>query len=116
MLFRSFDFYFTPVNQQEALNVESIIKAFRFHAAPEVVGTTGRFHIAPSTFDIEFFHKSAENTHIPKISTCVLTSIHVDYAPLGWSTHTDGMPVQTRMELKFMETQLITKEKIQMGF
>lgn len=114
-----FSFMFTPVNETEATAVRNIIKMFRFHASPEVVPTdaTGRFHIAPSTFDIEFFYKSSTNQNIQKISSCVLTSYSVDYAPTGgWTTHTDGMPVQTSLNLRFMETQLITKDLVNQGF
>jgi hypothetical protein len=114
-----FSFTFTPVNETEAATVRNIIKMFRFHASPEVVpnDATGRFHIAPSTFDIEFFHKTSTNENIQKIGSCVLNNYSVNYAPAGgWTTHTDGMPVQTTLDLSFMETQLITKDLINSGF
>lgn len=115
----SFKFVFVPSNQQEALNVRNIIKTFRFHAAPEVFNAqhgSARFHVAPSTFDIEFFYKNNENTKIPKISTCALTNIDVNYAPHSWTTFVDGMPVMTEMQLHFQEMELITKDKINQGF
>lgn len=116
--FRSFqyDFYFTPRNESEAAAVRRIITAFRFHAHPELSGRYGVFYVTPSTFDIEFMHKGALNKNIHKVKTCALTRYDVDYAPFGWSTYTDGMPVQTRLSLQFQELQIVTKEDIERGF
>lgn len=129
--FRTFqyDFMFTPRNSDEAASVRNIIKAFRFHSHPELADKYGVFYVAPSTFDIEFMHKGPldapisatgivgnRNTNIHQVKTCVLTNYSVDYAPFGWSTYTDGMPVQTRLSLQFMETNIITKEEIKSGF
>ena len=61
-------------------------------------------------------HRGDRNTNIHQVSTCVLTGYDVDYAPMGWSTHVDGMPIQTRMSLHFTETQVITKQDIEDGF
>lgn len=116
--FRSFqyEFYFTPKNAAEAESVRNIIKAFRFHSHPETMLGYGAFYIAPSTFDIEFMHKGSLNKNIHKVKTCVLKHYDVDYAPFGWSTYTDGMPIQTRLTLQFQETEIITKEQIEEGF
>lgn len=116
--FRRFNyrFVFTPNSEDEAQDVRNIIKMFRFHAAPEVLGITGRFQIAPSVFEIEFKHKSKNNDNIPKIATCILESINVDYSPRGWSTHIDGMPIHTSLDLVFKEVELITKSRIEDGF
>ena len=129
--FRSFqyDFVFTPRNEKEAESVRNIIRAFRFHAHPELNNDYGVFYIAPSTFDIEFMHKrpldfpdpitgisGTRNTNVHRVKSCVLTNYSVDYAPFGWSTFKDGMPVQTKLSLQFMETEIITKKQIEEGF
>lgn len=116
--FRTFqyDFYFTPKNATEAQSVRKIIRAFRFHSHPELSAGYGVFYITPSTFDIEFIHKGAENKNIHKVKTCALLKYDVDYAPAGWATYTDGMPVQTRLSLQFQETQIVTKEDIEKGY
>lgn len=111
-----FDFTFTPRNESEAASVRNIIKAFRFHAYPEIATDLGVFYIAPSTFDIEFIHKNKRNTNISMIKTCVLTGYAVDYAPYGFAAHTDGMPVQTTLSLTFQETEIITKAQVEAGF
>jgi hypothetical protein len=116
--FRSFqyDFFFTPRSQAEAAAVRNIIQAFRFHSHPELNTAGGIFYGAPATFDIQFMHKGAINTKIQQVATCVLVGYDVDYAPYGWSTYTDGMPVQTRLTLRFQETEILDKTKILQGY
>lgn len=111
-----FDFVFTPRDEIEAASVRNIIKAFRFHAYPEIAFDLGVFYLSPSTFDIEFIHKNKRNTNVSMIKTCVLTSYAVDYSPYGWSCHRDGMPVQTTLSLQFQETEVITKEAVKEGY
>ena len=111
-----FDFIFTPKSEAEAANVRNIIKAFRFHAAPEVSSVLSRYYIAPSTFNIEFMYKGEVNRNIFQMSTCVIQNISVDYAPYGWSTFNDGMPIQTVLSMTMKETEVITKNKVNQGF
>lgn len=121
--FRSFrfDFLFYPRSRQEGEAVQAIINSLKFHQAPEFATQTGgRFLIPPSEFDIEFYYNGQVNKNIPKISTCVLTSIDLDYAPNGFAAYEipqqgtsiggTGMPVAIRMSLNFKETQIVTKE------
>jgi hypothetical protein len=116
--FRTFqyDFYFSPRNTAEASTVREIVKAFRFHSHPEVNTAAGIFYGAPSTFDIEFMHNGSINDKIQQVSTCALVGYDVDYAPYGWSTYDDGMPIQTRLTLRFQEMEIIDKTKIQQGY
>lgn len=111
-----FDFIFTPKSPAEAANVRNIIKAFRFHAAPEIDKSIGRYMIAPSTFNIEYMYKTSRNENIFQMSTCVLQKLSVDYAPYGWATYNDGMPVQTQLSMVFKETEILTKERINQGY
>lgn len=122
--FRSFrfSFIFYPRSNAEAKQVISIIRKLKFHQAPEIVNRAGgRFLVPPSEFDIEFYYNGKENPNIPKISTCVLETVDVDYAPNGFAAYEipgendpsrggTGMPVAIRMDLQFKETQIITKE------
>jgi hypothetical protein len=118
--FRKFNFEFilTPESQQEAQLINQIIYLFRFHSVPEVAsGTTGRFFVPPSQFDIDILHNGAVNTYIPHINTCVLTNMTVDYGASGhWVTHVDGMPNQVIMNLSFTEMAILTKDLVQNGF
>jgi hypothetical protein len=127
--FRSFrfDFMFYPRDEKEAEEVQRIIERLHFHQAPEIQ-TKGRgfFLIPPSEFDIMFYYNGKINPNIPKISTCVLQSIDVDYAPNGFTTYEvqgeptpksgrTGMPVAIRMSLQFKETEIMTKSNFRDG-
>lgn len=117
-----FDFMFYPNSEIEAEEVQKIINRLHFHQAPEINrDTNGYFLIPPSEFDIKFYYNGAENPNIPKISTCVLTSIDLDYAPNGFSAYEvagdnlpsvgkTGMPVAIRMSLQFTETEILLKD------
>lgn len=119
-----FDFQFYPRSQKESITVQEIIKKLRFHQAPEVAqgGTGGFFLVPPSEFDISFYYNGTENPNIPKVSTCVLQNLTVDYAPGGFTSYEvpgqgatlggTGMPVSIRVSLQFKETEMITKTSI----
>ena len=112
-----FDFVFAPRNVDEARSVQNIITSFKFHMAPEISRTgKGRYMVPPSEFDIEFIKDGIVNDRIHKVTTCVLQSMNVDYAPNGWATFVDGAPVQSRMTLQFEEVEIITKERIVQGY
>jgi hypothetical protein len=116
-----YDFVFYPRTQKEAFAVQEIINLFAFHQAPEILpGSSGYFLVPPSEFDIEFHYNGKENVNIPKVSTCVLTGMDVDYAPNGWASYEvgngetssmggTGMPVGIKMSLSFKETTIVTK-------
>jgi hypothetical protein len=120
-----FDFMFYPQSYQEGLAVQKIIQSFQFHQAPEIApnNTSGYFLVPPSEFDIEFYYNGKENVNIPSISTCVLTSMDVDYAPNGFTAYEvpgqdltyggTGMPVAIKMSLDFKETSIVFKSSRQ---
>lgn len=122
----SFEFMFYPRSSTEALQVQMILERLKFHQAPEVLGRGSPgglgsfFLVPPSEFDIKFYYNGVENPNIPKISTCILTNIDVDYAPNGFSAYEvpgrsdpylagTGMPVGIRLTLQFQETEILTK-------
>jgi hypothetical protein len=123
-----FDFMFYPRDEKESNQVQKIIQKLKFHQAPEFDysdGGLGFFMIPPSEFDIKFYYSGKENPNIPKISTCVLTAIDVDYAPNGFASYEvpgendphlgkTGMPVGIRMSLQFKETEIMTKKHFEM--
>jgi hypothetical protein len=118
----AFEFLFSPSNSKEARDIENIIRTIRFHAAPEYRQGTGQFFwLPPSEFDISFWFVDegdiGENRKIPRINTCVLKQVDVSYAPSGaYSTFHDGHPVQIRMMLRFIETEVNSKLRIAQGF
>ena len=114
--FRTFQmsFTFTPFSKDEATTVKNIIKMFKTHAAPRIVnGAAGMLFIPPSVFELDFLYNNKRNENIPKVGKCVIETIDVNYAPNGWSAHTDGAPVQTTLSISFKEIELIDREKIE---
>lgn len=123
--FRTFqyDFIFYPRSEREAVEVQKIINLLTFHQAPEFQegGGVGLL-IPPSEFDIKFYYAGSQNLNIPKIGTCVLKTIDVNYAPNGFSAYEvpgevsskiggTGMPVAIQMTLQFQEITYLTKNK-----
>ena len=89
--------------------------------------SSGRYFTPPGSFDIEFMYNGKMNRNIPKISTCVLESVQVNYAPNGFSAFEatppeqivgkgDGMPTQITLQINFRETEIITKELLKNDF
>ena len=113
-----FEFRFTPRSSEEADQVWLIIQTLKFHAAPEYKDSTySRYMIPPSEFGIEFLRGADINTSLPSIGPCVLTTIDIDYAPNSrYATFNDGMPVEIKMQLQFMETVILTKDNIKEGY
>jgi hypothetical protein len=110
----SMSFTFTPYSKEEANSVKEIIKMFKMHAAPRLVkGAGGMLFIPPSSFKLGFFFNGKINENIGKVAESVIESIEVNYAPNGWSAHTDGAPVQTTMTISFKEIELIDRAKIE---
>ena len=120
---RTFDynFTFTPRSEDETLDVQKIIKMFRFHMMPELRGSNSRFLTLPSTFDIHYMYqmtpsRATENQFYNKIATCVLTNCDVNYTPNGVKSFASGAPTQITMNLSFMETEQLTKQHVDQGF
>jgi len=116
-----YNFTFAPRNEDETNDVKRIIQLFRFHMAPELKGAQKRFLTLPSTFDIHYMYQDKpnvanENSFYTKISTCVLKGVDTNYTPTGVKSFSNGAPTQITMELSFMETELLTKQKINDGY
>tara|TARA_E500000178_G_scaffold354415_1_gene423278 strand:- start:706 stop:1923 length:1218 start_codon:yes stop_codon:yes gene_type:complete len=117
----NYSFKFAPKNEDEKNDVQKIIQMFRFHSAPEHRNDHNMFLGLPSEFDIHYMYQAEdgvanENTHYPKIATCVLQSVTTNFTPNGVKSHADGSPVVITMDLQFLETELITKDHINEGF
>lgn len=112
----------SPKNEKESETIKKIIQTMRFHAAPElsVIGPAGigaPSFIPPAEFDITFYNKGKENTNMPRINTCVLERIEVQYDPTGiYSTFRNGHPVSVRLSMAFRETEIVHKKRILQGF
>ena len=123
--FRSFsyNFRFTPRSENEVRIVDDICKLFKFHASPERMHgeTVGRQLRMPAEFDIFYMYQGTESKWYPMLHTCVLNNVDVTYGPGGETQHfraVDGSPAPTEINLSlaFTETEVNTKEFINMGF
>jgi hypothetical protein len=116
----NFDFDFAPKNKKELEQVHKIIKLFKFHMLPALSPAEG-FFISPSQFQIMYMYRQNENTYIPKLAKCVLTSMDVDYSPGEKFTTLKPMkdgasPQHMKMKLQFSEMSIITKETVAGGY
>lgn len=114
-----YQFKFVPRSQTEALELETIIRTLRYHAAPEyaISQNRSRYFVPPSEFEIEFFIGSQRNVHLPRISQAVLSNVDVNYSAGGpYSTYYDGTPIEISVQLSFTETIVLTKEDIRIGY
>lgn len=122
---RSFQFQFTmmPKSENESNIVKKIVEVFRFYSAPSFEGPpdSSRVFVVPATFDIEYrINSGVENSYLNKISTCVLTNIGVNYGgerTTFFRPNSEGAPpVQTAITLDFQELEVITRERIAVGY
>ena len=112
-----FEVFLAPRSESESKTAKKVIDTLRYHAAPEL-GTGGFYFIPPAEFDITFFRQGVENLNLPRINTCVLEKIDIDYAPQGgvYSTFRDGSPVAIRLSLGFREIEIVHKRRVLQGF
>jgi hypothetical protein len=119
----AFSYVFSPKNVSELIEVEEIIKTFKYHMLPEI--SPGEMFLTyPSEFQMEFLHTNSEghvstNDHMPRISGCALTDVKVVYGPDGaFQTikGTGGAPSEITMQLSFVELETLTANRIADGF
>jgi hypothetical protein len=109
----SFNYTFAPRSPKEAENVKRIINTFKFYMHPEFQNNVNKMlYLFPSEFDIVYYFGDKEHPHLNRISTCVLTSLNVNYSPNGQlATFTDGFPTQINVQMEFLELETLTKER-----
>jgi len=127
----TFQFRFAPRNMKEAEEVLNIIKTFRFHshsesagrdADPMSKGSGTRYLVPPNHFEITFLRRVngrfQENISMPRVTTCMLAQVNTNYAAQldSFTTFRDGKPVSISMELEFIESVVLTKNDIRMGY
>jgi hypothetical protein len=114
-----FEVLLTPRNPLESIAVNQIIKTLRYHSAPEIdTKFAGFTFIPPAEFDITFFNKGKENLEMPRINTCVMERLDIDYAPFGgmYTTFKNGAPLGVRLSMGFREIEITHKLRVLQGF
>ena len=117
----SYSFTFTPSSEQEADEIDKIIKAFRFHASADYADDFGFELTIPDQFEIEYYTQNNKpNGYLHKIGTCVLEKVDVTYGgdKMTWhETNAKGAPpTKTTLALSFKELMTVTKSAIEDGF
>ena len=120
----SYNWKFSPKNPKEVIEVNNIIKTFRFHMLPELPKDTrfGRYYVVPSEFDIFYMFRGDENQWFNKLVTSVLVNMDINYTPNQYQSfrpidgYTGAPPTEIDMKLDFMETKLITKADVLEGY
>ena len=116
----SYTFMFTPSSEQEADQVNSIIRLFRENSAPDYTDGLGIEMNIPNTFDIAYYTGAVENGYLHRIGECYLENVNVTYGGDKMTFHksnaTGAPPTRISMQLDFKEMQTVTKSLIQEGF
>ena len=111
-----FSYRFLPKTKDETKRIEAIIKTFKKHMHPQITKNK-LFYIYPSEFDIKYYYKNKENSHLHKFARCALTDMVVDYGGDQFVTiGNDGAPAEIGMTLKFQELEQMTSEGVERGY
>ena len=117
---RSFSYTFKLIarNQDEAKDINKIVKFFKFHMHPELdMANGGRYFRTPSEFEIHYAYNDQKNNYLHELSRCVCNSVEVSYGDGDFQSFRqfDGegaAPVEVSLALTFMETTILTKKEI----
>ena len=117
----NFKFVFTPKNATETQNIDNIIRLLKRTAIPkvnEMSGSLGVYYDYPCVYDIAFQSGGSENQWLPKISTCLLTSIKTDpTTESGFRVfQNNNAPVKITLDLSFEEMETMSQQRIDQGY
>ena len=105
-----------PKSREEADMVKRIVYQFKYHMASDFIEGSGMREMEiPSTFDIQYQYLGDENKNLNRISTCFLESVEVAYGGDRFQAYDDGVPQQTKLNLKFREMEIITKKMMNLN-
>jgi hypothetical protein len=125
--FRSFQFQFkfTPYSPDDTQKIDQIIKLFRKRSLPgnqasdggindnSDIGNTSPYLKYPAEVDIKYLWRGDENKFLHRFKRSVIDSVNVNYTGQGvFSTMRDGMPSSIVMDVRFVETQIVTAENV----
>lgn len=124
----SFNFTFTPRNDDEAKTIKKIIRVFKTGMAP-ATSTSNLFLYTPDIFKLEYIYdadkreeKAGEkHPYMNRIKPCALTQFNVNYTPSNvYMTYKTGSMTQYTVQMQFAELEPIyqkdQKDSIGTGF
>jgi hypothetical protein len=100
---RSFRFSFkmTPRDENESLQIKSIIRSFKRNMAPKVYAA---FLETPNIFELTYRKGNTDHPFLNKFKECALTDMGVNYTGENvYATYADGTPISIIMDLTFKE-------------
>ena len=114
----TFTFKFLPKSPRESLEVQKIIKFFRFHAYPEQIPPDTSFGVGyeyPNLFKIQLLSGTGGG-NFKEVGTPIkysyLRSISTNYNPQTPVLHDDGSPIEIDLTLSFIENKSLTRDDI----
>lgn len=110
---------FIPRNVDESINIMSIIQTFKTYMHPDLANGIGSsLLIVPAEFDIDFMWINDRNVAIPRIATCALLSLDVNYTAIGEfvAFKDTPHPVAIQLDLVFRELEPLNRTMIAGGF
>lgn len=106
----SFQFQLIPRSKNESTKIKDIVKTFREGLYPESTSFQLKY---PPKWKIAFKSKGASSlSHLPKIGETYLTEVNTTYNGSTNMWRDDGSPLETTIQVSFMETKAYTYETI----
>ena len=122
MGFREFtyEYIFLPRNVQEYTEAKNIIKTFKKYMHP-TLGAEKFLMGYPAEFTIAYYYKDNVSDELFRISNCALINMSVEYGGSDFATFKDtgnlkGAPSEIALKLTFKELELLSQERIDVGF
>lgn len=119
MGFREFmyEYTFLPRNEAEYAEVKDIIKTFKLYMHP-TLGAEKFIMGYPAEFTIAYYYREGINEELFRISNCALVNLQIEYGGADFTTfkNSNGAPTEISMKLTFKELELLSKERIEVGF
>lgn len=127
----SFSWELIPSSKEDVIKIYSIVYAFKKFSHPKLANS-GLFLDYPGQFKIGFFNGIKQNDFLFRIGLCACTKVQVTYGgkdliffrdfeatlpPFSGAASAKGAPANSiKLQLDFMELELLTRERIQQGY
>jgi len=118
----NFTFKFIAKSEEEALQIDKIVKFFRTELYPDEItqslGNNNSISLGyrfPNKFSIAFQYDGKEIKHLSKIKPCFLQDVNTVYNASQMAMHSDGHFTEVDMTLTFRETVALTRKDVEKG-
>ena len=124
----NYSFMFTPRNIEESKAIHDIIRLFRVASLPQIDPSDVVLNY-PAEFDIQYYRGGVENTWLPRITRCALSSVELDFTPnaqVQSHAHVEfdditgfkvsgSPPASINLKLTFQELSTLVRQDVQEG-